>query len=341
VFSKKIEMIFFERNIATIERASIYYKMASSAVVKVKSAARLRRLVSSSLNSKYSEPKYNLSHDRDNDNDDYGNSSSTAAAAAAVADTDDCNFLEEISLRYGIHSGAGEEVIEMDDEYFENTDFSISNEFDEEEDEEAGTTVLEQVVGPPQPPSRKNNNPKLSPILTSSKNFDEILAQHRSELHILREQFNQVQQDHKNEISTLKAQLKNTQEELKEKQYESCLVEEIQTLENRIAEIKLIKDSSLKSELFKELKLSERHLASARQDLTEIKESQKLKAEEKKQEAQLHYEIQTLEKQISGMRPSSANSFQQSISPQLKFKQRLLARAKQQLVEIKNKRNEM
>jgi len=305
--------------------------MASSAGgVKVKSSARLRRLVSSSFNSKYTEPKYNSSRDRSGDED------------STAADTNDGNFLEEISLRYGIHSGvgAGEEVVQIDDDYFEATDFSISNEF---EGEEEGDGEEEQVVVPPPPPqsSRKNNNPKLSPILTSSKNFDEILAQHRSELHNLREQFNLVQQDHKNEISALKAQLKNSQEELKEKQYESCLVEEIQTLENRIAEIKLIKDSSLKSELFKELKLSERHLASARQDLTEIKESQKQKAEEKKQEAQLHYEIQTLEKQISGMRPSSANSFQQSISPQLKFKQRLLARAKQQLVEIKNKRDEM
>uniref|UniRef100_A0A6C0HWX5 Uncharacterized protein n=1 Tax=viral metagenome TaxID=1070528 RepID=A0A6C0HWX5_9ZZZZ len=300
-----------------------------AAVREVKSAVGLRRLVSSfsSAESQHQQQqRYNSSPIM---------SRSGGSIERERRRQEDDDLLEDISAKYGIEIGTGGEFFESATDYNEEegNNEDVENSFDDE------STEIEEFVPPPPVAAVSRKNPKLSPILTSSKNFDDILAQHKAELQSLREQFSQVQQDHKNEISSLKAQLKNSQEELKEKQYETCLMEEIQTLENRISEIKQIKDVSLKSELCKELKLSERHLASARQDLAEIKEAQKRKAEEKKMEAQLQYEIQTLEKQISDMRPSSANSFQQSISPQLKFKQRLLARAKQQLVDIKNKRD--
>lgn len=301
------------------------------AVREVKSAVGLRRLVSS-----FSSAESQHQHQHQSR---YNSSPIMSRSGGSIERRrqEDDDLLEDISKKYAIElAGSDGEFFESVADYNEEegNDEEVENSFDDE------STEIEDFVPPPPVAaavSRKNNL-KLSPILTSSKNFEDILAQHKAELQSLREQFTQLQQDHKNEISSLKAQLRNSQDELKEKQYETCLMEEIQTLENRISEIKQIKDVSLKSELCKELKLSERHLASARQDLMEIKEGQKRKAEEKKLEAQLQYEIQTLEKQISDMRPSSANSFQQSISPQLKFKQRLLARAKQQLVDIKNKR---
>lgn len=296
------------------------------AVREVKSAVGLRRLVSS----------FSSAESQHQQQQRYNSSPIMSRSGGSIERRrqEDQDLLEDISNKYGIELGTDGEFFESATDYNEEgNEEEVDNSFDDE-----STEIEEFVPPPPLAAAVSRKNPKLSPILTSSKNFDDILAQHKAELQSLREQFSQVQQDHKNEISSLKAQLKNSQEELKEKQYETCLMEEIQTLENRISEIKQIKDVSLKSELCKELKLSERHLASARQDLAEIKEAQKRKAEEKKMEAQLQYEIQTLEKQISDMRPSSANSFQQSISPQLKFKQRLLARAKQQLVDIKNKR---
>ena len=305
--------------------------MAAAAVREVK---KRRRLISSSLNSGESQQQHKSN---------YNSSppiimSRSSGSIEFQEEADDELFIKNISNKYGIalELGSSAGAYEFSEEEAEEAEEEEgSNSFDEE------STELEEFVPPPPVAAAavsRKNNPRLSPILTSSKNLEDILAQHTAEFQSLKEQFSQVQQDHKNEISTLKAQLKNTQEELKEKQYETCLMEEIQTLENRILEIKQVKDSALKSELCKELKLSERHLASARQDLAEIKEGQKRKAEEKKVEAQLQYEIQTLEKQILDMRPSSANSFQQSISPQLKFKQRLLVRAKQQLVDIKSKR---